>query len=175
MAENCIIEPCFSRYNSLIFIVPKKDGSFCFVFDYRALNENSLKDRYTMKEDVGKCIGNIGRAGSTIFSTMDLTSGIWQLPLDTASRPLTAFTCPGKWQYQYTVLSMGLKGGSGSFQRMMELAMKGVDKVLVYIDDTLTPTLNIIKLCNSSSIVCTMCVSNSIQKNGSLEPLMCHT
>jgi len=131
-----IIEPCFSRYNSPIFIVPKKDGSFRFVLDYRALNENSLEDRYTMK-DVGECIGEIGRAGSTIFSTMDLTSGFWQLPLDAPSRPLTAFTCPGKGQYQYTVLSMGLKGGPGSFQRMMELAMKGVDKVLVYIDDLL--------------------------------------
>jgi len=53
-----IIEPCFSRYNSPIFIVPKRDGSFRFVLDYRALNGNSLEDRYTMK-DVGECIGEI--------------------------------------------------------------------------------------------------------------------
>jgi len=81
-----IIEPCFSRFNSPIFIVPKKDGTFRFVLDYRALNENSLDDRYNMK-DVGECIGEIGRAGSTIFSTMDLTSGFWQLPLEKASGP----------------------------------------------------------------------------------------
>jgi len=134
-----IIEPCFSRYNSPIFIVPKKDGSFRFVLDYRALNENSLEDRYTMK-DVGECIGEIGRAGSTIFSTMDLTSGFWQLPLDKPSRKLTAFTCPGVGQFQYKVLSMGLKGGPGSFQRMMELTMQGLSKVIVYIDDLLVHT-----------------------------------
>jgi len=131
-----IIEPCFSRYNSPIFIVPKKDGSFRFVLDYRALNENSLDDRYNMK-DVSECIGEIGRAGSHIFSTMDLTSGFWQLPLDEASRPLTAFTCPGKGQFQYNVLSMGLKGGPGSFQRMMELTVSGIKNVIVYIDDLL--------------------------------------
>ena len=134
-----IIEPCFSRYNSPIFIVPKKDGSFRFVLDYRALNENSLDDRYNMK-DVGECIGEIGRAGSHIFSTMDLTSGFWQLPLDEKSRPLTAFTCPGKGQFQYNVLSMGLKGGPGSFQRMMELTVSGVPNVIVYIDDLLVHT-----------------------------------
>ena len=134
-----IIEPCFSRYNSPIFIVPKKDGSFRFVLDYRALNEKSLEDRYTMK-DVGECIGEIGRAGSTIFSTMDLTSGFWQLPLQQDSRSCTAFTCPGKGQFQYNVLSMGLKGGPGSFQRMMELAMIGLPNVIVYIDDLLLHT-----------------------------------
>jgi hypothetical protein len=134
-----IIEPCYSRYNSPIFIVPKKDGSFRFVLDYRALNENSLDDRYNMK-DVGECIGEIGRAGSTIFSTMDLTSGFWQLPLERESRPLTAFTCPGKGQFCYNVLSMGLKGGPGSFQRMMELTMKDVQNVIVYIDDLLAHT-----------------------------------
>jgi hypothetical protein len=134
-----IIEPFFSRYNSPIFIVPKKDGTFRFVLDYRALNENSLDDRYTMK-DVGECIGEIGRAGSTIFSTMDLSSGFWQLPLEQQSRGCTAFTCPGKGQFQYNVLSMGLKGGPGSFQRMMELAMSGLQQVIVYIDDLLLHT-----------------------------------
>ncbi len=91
-------------------------------------------------KDVGECIGEIGRAGSSIFSTMDLTSGFWQLPLEKASRPLTAFTCPGKGQFCYNVLSMGLKGGPGSFQRMMELTMRGVPNVIVYIDDLLAHT-----------------------------------
>ena len=91
-------------------------------------------------KDVGECIGEIGRAGSTIFSTMDLTSGFWQLPLEQQSRGCTAFTCPGKGQFQYNVLSMGLKGGPGSFQRMMELAMMNLNDVIVYIDDLLLHT-----------------------------------
>ena len=136
-----IIEPTHSRFNSPIFVVPKKDGTHRFVLNYRALNDNSLDDRYTMK-DVNECIGDIGRAGSTIFSTMDLTSGFWQLPLQHASRPYTAFTCPGMGQYQYKVLSMGLKGGPGSFQRMVELTVKGLDRIIVYIDDLLAHATN---------------------------------
>ena len=131
-----VIEPCHSRYNTPIFVVPKKGGSRRFVLDYRSLNEASVDDRYSMK-DVNECIGEIGRAGSTIFSTLDLTSGFYQLPLAKDSRPLTAFTVPGLGQYQYKVLSMGLKGGPGSFQRMMELTCKGLVKVIVYIDDLL--------------------------------------
>ena len=134
-----IIEPCHSRYNSAIFAVPKKGGKIRFVLDYRGLNDASLDDRYSMK-DINECIGDIGRAESTIFSTMDLTSGFWQLPLDAKSRQLTAFTVPGMGQYQYKVLAMGLKGGPGSFQRMMELTCKGLDKVIVYIDDLIVHT-----------------------------------
>ncbi len=134
-----IIEPCHSRYNSSIFAVPKKGGKIRFVLDYRGLNDASTDDRYSMK-DIHECIGDIGKAESTIFSTMDLTSGFWQLPLDQSSRQYTAFTVPGMGQYQYKVLAMGLKGGPGSFQRMMELTCKGLDKVIVYIDDLIVHT-----------------------------------
>ena len=131
-----IIQPAHSRFNSPIFVVPKKDGSMRFVLDFRALNANSQDDRYTMK-DVNECIGEIGRAGSTIFSTLDLTAGFWQMPLDVASRPYTAFTIPGLGQFQWTRGAMGLKGCPGSFQRLVELAVEGVHNVIVYIDDLL--------------------------------------
>jgi len=59
-----------------------------------------------MKE-ITKCIGDIGRANSTIFSTLDLTSGFWQMQLDENSQPLTTFTIPGRGQYQWITSSIG--------------------------------------------------------------------
>jgi hypothetical protein len=44
---------------------------------------------------VDDCIGDIGRSGSTIFNTLDLSSGFWQLPLDPQNQKLTAFTIQG--------------------------------------------------------------------------------
>ena len=130
-----IIQRSNSKYNSPVFIVPKKEpGQFRFVQDFRQLNQNSLDDKYCMK-DVSECIGEIGRAGSTIFSTLDLTSGFWQMPLDKASRPLTAFTIPGMGQFEWLVSAMGLKSCPGGFQRLVELAMQNLNNVIVYIDD----------------------------------------
>jgi len=48
------------------------------VLDYRALNANSHNDRYTM-HTVDECIAKIGKSGSTIFSTLDLSSGYHQM------------------------------------------------------------------------------------------------
>ncbi|MDP2789023.1 MAG: reverse transcriptase family protein, partial [bacterium] len=130
-----IIQRSNSKYNSPVFIVPKKEpGTYRFVQDFRQLNQNSLDDRYCMKV-VNECIGDIGRAGSTIFSILDLTSGFWQMPLKRSCREYTAFTIPGLGQFEWLVSAMGLKSAPSGFQRLVELAMQGLQNVIVYIDD----------------------------------------
>ncbi len=58
---------------SPIFCVPKKTGQgLRIVQDFRELNEHSHIDKYSMKE-INECIGDIGRANSAIFTTLDLT------------------------------------------------------------------------------------------------------
>ena len=89
-----VIFPNNSPYNSPIFVVPKKDGSPCHVLDFWKLNANCHIDKYSMKT-VDDCIGDIGRSGSTIFNTLDLSRGFWQLPLDPQNQKLTAFTIQG--------------------------------------------------------------------------------
>ena len=118
-----IIQPSNSRYNSPIFVVPKKNGENGYVLNYRAPNANSHDDRYTMRT-VDEHIAEIGKSGSTIFSTMDLSSGYHQMLLDKNSRAATAFSVPGKGQFEWLTTSMGLRGAVSSSQRMVELTMK---------------------------------------------------
>jgi Reverse transcriptase (RNA-dependent DNA polymerase) len=86
-------------------------------------------------KDVQECISEIGRAGSTIFTTLDLTSGFWQMVLDPKSWPYPAFTVPGMGQFEWKVVSMGPASAPSAFQCLVELVVKGLPNVVVYIDD----------------------------------------
>lgn len=131
-----VVEPCRSKYNSPIFVVSKKDGGLRIVQDFRALNTQTYVDKYSM-HDVNECVAEIGRSGSTIFSTMDLTSGFWQMQLKPDIKHATAFTIPGIGQFCWTVAPMGLLGSPASFQRLVELVLAGIKGAIVYIDDVI--------------------------------------
>ena len=110
MAEIGGVKRSNSLYNSPIFCIPKKQGrGLRIVQDFRELNQNSHIDKYSMKE-ITECI----------FTTLDLTSGFWQMQLDEDSQKLTAFTIPGKGQFHWITSPMGLLGCPASFQRLME-------------------------------------------------------
>lgn len=134
-----VVQPCRSKYNSPLFVVMKKNGGVRLVQDFRALNAQTHLDKYSMK-DVSECISDIGKAGSSIFTAIDLTAGFWQMLLHPRSRPYTAFTLPGQGQFQWVTSPMGLLGSPSSFQRLMETVMHKINNVLVYIDDLLLHT-----------------------------------
>ena len=134
-----VVRPSRSKYNSPIFIVSKKGGGIRIVQDFRAINTQTLVDKYSMR-DVQECIDEIGRAGSKIFSTIDLTSGFWQMMLNPECRKFTAFTLPGLGQFEWNASPMGLLGAPGSFQRLMEIVIHNLKNVLAYIDDLLLHT-----------------------------------
>ena len=72
-----------------VVLVHKKDGSLQFCIDLRKLNNQTIKDVQSLPriEDSLDCLD-----GATIFTSLDLQSGYWQVELTEASRPLTAFT-----------------------------------------------------------------------------------
>jgi hypothetical protein len=109
------------------------------VQDIRAINQNTHVDKYSM-QDVQECIDEIGRMGSSIFSTIDLTSGLWQMMLNPECRKYTAFTLPGLEQFEWNTSPMGLLGVPGSFQRLMEIVIHNLTNILAYIDDLLVHT-----------------------------------
>jgi hypothetical protein len=80
-----VVRKMHSSYNSPIFCVPKKQGQgLRIVQDFWQLNQHSHINKYSMKE-INECIGDIGRANSSIFSTLDLTFGFWQMKLEEES------------------------------------------------------------------------------------------
>ena len=74
--------------------------------------------------------------GAKVFSTLDLRSGYWQIPVDPADREKTAFTCH-LGLFEYNRLPFGLTNAPSQFQRIMNFVLSDfIGKgVLVYLDD----------------------------------------
>lgn len=81
--------------------------------------------------------------GATIFSTLDLTSGYWQVGLEQYSRKYTAFL-HGSSLFQFTRILFGLKTAGSGFIRALGLALENdFDGFLTcYIDDLLIASKN---------------------------------
>ena len=78
-----------SPWASAVVLVCKKDGGLRFCIDLRKLNEQTIKDAYSLPR-IDEMLDSL--QGSQWFSSLDLKSGYWQVKMDEESKPLTAFT-----------------------------------------------------------------------------------
>ncbi|MDD9817374.1 MAG: RNase H-like domain-containing protein [Gammaproteobacteria bacterium] len=137
MQEMDVIEPSSSPWSSPIVLVQKKDGTSRFCVDYRRLNDITHKDSYPLPriDDTIEAL-----SGVEWFSTLDLRSGYWQVPLDESSKEKTAFST-GRGLWQFKVMPFGLCNAPATFERLMEQVLAGLPLsiALVYLDDILVP------------------------------------
>ena len=136
MLETEVIETSNSPWASLIVLVKKRDGSWRFCIDFRKLNDVTRKDAYPIPQ-VFDLIDSL--SGNTYFTTLDLKSGYWQVPVHPDSKPKTAFVIPGGGHFQFKRMAFGLTNAVPTFQRLMMNVLSGLigKKCLVYLDDVL--------------------------------------
>ena len=133
MVRQGVVSPSASPFNSPLILVPKKDGSFRPCVDFRALNSITLPDRYPLPV-LSEVLNSLG--GKKVFSTLDLLSGFWQVPLAEESKELTAFSTPSG-HFKFEVMPFGLRNSPITFVRLMSMVFGNSkpDSVLTYLDD----------------------------------------
>lgn len=135
MKDSNIIKDSHSPWAAPLVLVRKKDGNIRFCVDYRKINQITHKDAYPLPR-IEESLTALG--SSAYFSTLDLTSGYWQVPMAPEDREKTAFTTPmGLFEFNY--MPFGLCNAPGTFQRLMErcLGHKNFETVLLYLDDVI--------------------------------------
>ena len=116
-------------------IVDKKDGTKRFCVDLRGLNKIAKENAYPLP-GIDDILASLD--GSKYFTSLDLKSGYWQIPLDEDSKEKTAFTS-FMGLYQYVRLPMGYKCSGGIFSELMNKVLSGIQNkfVINYLDDVL--------------------------------------
>ncbi len=135
MEEQGIIRKSVSEYASPLVLVWKKDGSLRICTDFRWLNARTIKDAHPLPHQ-SDCLAALG--GNTLFSTMDLTSGFYNIPMAEVDKKYTAFTTP-VGLHEYNRMPQGLCNSPASFMRMMVSIFGDLNfsSLLCYLDDLL--------------------------------------
>ncbi len=136
-----VIEHSVSDYCSPAVLVTKKGGAVRFCSDYRKLNALTKSEAAPLP----KILDSLREFGAaTVFSSIDLKSGYWQIPMDEASKRLTTFATPDGATYQYRVMPFGLKNAPATFQKLMARVLAGhlgwfthvyLDDIIVFSKD----------------------------------------
>ena len=129
------IRPSTSPWSSPIVLVRKKTGAVRLCVDYRKLNAVTVKDAFPLPR-VTDCLDSL--AESVMFSTFDITTAYHQVPVKNEDIPKTAFVTK-YGLFEYLTMPFGLCNAPGTFQRLMEVVLNGLQwtSCLIYLDDVI--------------------------------------
>ncbi len=144
MLEAELIKESHSPFACGLGVLAKKDGSHRMCIDFRKLNDMTVKDAFPLPR-IDQVINSMGSA--KWFTSVDMGSTFWQVPLDEESKLKTAFATENGL-FECERMPFGLCNATATFQRLMQKALKSTsgkygNDVLCYIDDILIETTTI--------------------------------
>ena len=128
-----IQEPMATDWVNSMVNVYKPNGKLCICIDPRDLNKAIKREYYPMKtvEEIAARMPNAKR-----FSTLDASSGFWQVKLDHESAKLCTFNTPFG-RYMFKRLPFGISSAQDVFQAIMTEMFEDIDGVEVVVDDVI--------------------------------------
>ena len=134
MLSSNVIRPLNSPWASPVVMVRKKDGSLRFCVDFRQLNVATVKDAHPLPriDDLLDALH-----GAKWFSTLDLKSGYWQVPIAEQDKAKTAFRTSSGQLFEFNQVPFGLCNAPATFSRLMDRVLASLhwETCLFYLDD----------------------------------------
>ena len=136
LLESDIIRPSNSPWRAQVLVtgLNKPNAKPRMVVDYsRTINKFTLLDAYPLP-NMERVVSSIAKY--SIYSTFDLKSAYYQIPIMENEKSYTAFEAAGRL-FEFNVIPFGVKNGVAAFQRVIDqiIDQEKLEGTFAYLDN----------------------------------------